>query len=210
MSRLQPLLRRTIPVIALGAASVLLLSACSVFFPGGTTPPSADSASPTGTATTSATPTETATATSAPPTQTAVPIALACDQLWTSDQVYSFNPNFGPNPSYATAAGSLAAQVITASGVACGWASQSDGGRVEIAVAKPSPDDYTLYSGQAAEKSRVVPTYGTDAGTTGYFSADTGTAQVFTNGYWIVVDSNMFQEPGDAEEIVADVEKNLP
>ncbi len=65
--------------------------------------------------------------------------------------------------------------------------------------------------GRAAVDSNAVPTYGTPPAVEGFFrqSGGVGQAQVFSDGYWIVIESPVLFEPGDAQGLVADVLANV-
>ena len=132
--------------------------------------------------------------------------------MWTAQQVYDFNPNFSPDPDYKVQAGSAAEQLVKLQGASFGWVNQTSGQTIEIAVAHPSADNVDQFSGQVAGQSQQVPIDGAPAGTVSYFNVagGVGTLQVFTNnGYWIVIDSKMFLEPGDSYEVASDVMGNL-
>lgn len=207
-------LRITLAVTIAGGV-VLGAAACTAFGtapaspagPSGTSAPAQTTASeaPSDSSTPSVTPTRSLT-----PTPTPTPVAIACAKIFTAQQVYDFNPNFAATPKYQPAAGSLESKVVAQAGVACSWQNESGAGTVQIGVARPAASELTLLSGQAAQKYSPVPTYGNAPAVTGYFSPTAHAAQVFTRGYWVTVDSPLFQEPGDAEPIVADVLKNLP
>jgi hypothetical protein len=186
---------------AAGVLSVLALSGC--------TPPAS---SPTSTPT--ATHTSTATAGPKPaatPTDPPTPVGLTCDQVLSADQLYAFNPNFGTDPGYAPKGGTKAAEVVGEQGIACGFLNQTSNSVIEVAVAKPSANATTALKNDAVTKSHVVPTYGIPPEIEGYFTmnGDVGEAQVFTNGYWLVVSSKDFAEPGDPQPLVASVVQNL-
>lgn len=198
--------RRLLTLVAVGASAVLVLSGCSLF--GSKAAPSA-SPKPSRSSSASAAPSQSA-APSTTPTPEATPVTISCDQLLTAQQLYDFNPNFGTAPGYAPKSGSPEADAVAAKGISCGWQNQTSGSIIEIALAHPAASALTTLSGTAAEQSNPVPTYGTAPEVTGYFSPDGGVAQVFAKGYWIVVASTDFLEPGDAAQPVADVIANLP
>ncbi|AWB95046.1 iron ABC transporter ATP-binding protein [Agromyces badenianii] len=194
---------RTRPtVIALvAAASVMLLSGCT----GETPEPSATAAPPSAIETPSA---------SAEPTEAAeppVPFAIGCDELLTLEQVYEFNPNFGGSPDFEPSGEGVVA-VVEQAGTACGWVNQTSGEIIEIGVATPPAAALDARKNDAAMGSSPVPTYGTPPEIEGYFSqtGGHGEAQVFSGPYWIVIDSPVLFEPGDAGQLVSAVLGNLP
>jgi len=206
----RPALRITTTLVA-AATVVALLAGCSNAgssntkdTPKATQPGTSAGASGPG-ATDSASPSPT-------PTPTPTPVTLQQGQVWTAQQVYDFNPNFSAQPNYKLEPGSPAAALVKLKGVSFGWVNQTSNDTIEIAVAHPSADNIDQFSGQVASSSQQVPIDGAPAGTLGFFNvADgIGTLQVFTNnGYWIVIDSKDFLEPGDSYQIATDVMGNL-
>jgi hypothetical protein len=130
-------------------------------------------------------------------------MALACDQLISTQQLYDINPNYGTLPSYSPEAGSDAAKAVADRGVACAWSNQTSNEVVEVSVAHLSTADITAMKNSLIASSNPVPTYGTEA----YFQMDgrVGDAQIFKGDYWIVARSVTFFEPGDAGKYVDDV-----
>jgi len=205
----RPALRLSAVLVA-GAATVCLLAACASSG-GGTSPTTAatDSTTPTAGATDSAMPTQSASAT---PTPTPTPVTLTQAQVWTAQQVYSFNPNFTTNPNYKVQSGSDADQLVQLKGVSYSWVNETSQATIEVAVAHPNAANIAQFNGAVASSSQQVPIDGAPAGTVGYFDVKNGvgTLQVFTNnGYWIVIDSKLFQEPGDSYPIATAVMSNL-
>lgn len=192
-----PLLR---PAIAL--AAVLALAGCTTAdeAPGTTQPPAA-----------SGTPAPEGTAEPTPePTEEPLPFEAACADLLTLEQMYAFNPNFGEAPGYAPESDAVAS-VAEAQGTVCGWSNQTSGDLVELGVATLPENAYAAQVGRAAVDSNAVPTYGTPPEVEGFFSQSggVGQAQVFADGYWIVLESVEFLEPGDAEQLLSAVRGNL-
>jgi hypothetical protein len=186
------------------AASALLLSGCAPegADSSGSTPPEASE---------SAAPTEPAATSTPEPTEEPVPFEIACDALLTAQDVYDFNPNFGSAPDYEPTAEGVVG-VTEESGTACGWLNQTSGEVIEVGVATPPTGALETRMNAAAMASTPVPTYGTPPEVEGYFAqaGGTGEAQVFSGPYWIVLDSEALFEPGDAQQLVAAVLRNLP
>ncbi|WP_345761578.1 iron ABC transporter ATP-binding protein [Diaminobutyricibacter sp. McL0608] len=186
-------------------AGTIALSACAG---AGKPTPTATHASTTAPSTApSAAPTPTPTP-SDPPT----PVTLTCDQIVTADQIYAYNPNFGADPGYAPASGSLEATIAGYKGVACGWLNQTSNDVIEIAVAKPPASELDGLKNTAVTNSQPVPTYGVPPQVEGYFAmrGAKGEVQIFTGTYWVVANSPAFQEPGDAAPLMQNVLDNLP
>jgi hypothetical protein len=138
---------------------------------------------------------------------TATPVTQTCDQLLTLDDLYTFNPNYAANPDYAPAAGSDAALITSYDGVSCGWVNLSSGDTIEISVAHLSTADIDKIKNALVVSTPSVPTYGG----VDYFEYKDGigTANVFSDDYWIVARSVEFFEPGDAESLVTAVKTHL-
>ena len=183
-------------LVSLALATVLAgaVSACA---PETDASPSASSAAPTASAT--PTPTPTATATQAP-ISVGSPVTIGCDQLISPDAIYAFNPNFGLSESYKPAAGTEAATIVEAKGVACGWINQTSGEVIEVAVANLPTDKLTDLKNNFVTTSNSVPTYKVE----GYFEFDgtLGSAEAFNGPHWISAVSAAFFEPGDAQPII--------
>lgn len=159
--------------------------------------PSESSAAPTATAT--KTPTPEPTATQAPVT-VGKPVTIDCNTLVSPDAMYAFNPNYGLSEGYTPAAGTEAATIVEAKGLACQWVNQTSGEVVQVAVANLPSDKLTALKNNFVMSSNSVPTYGVE----GYFQVKDvlGIAEAFSGGYWISASSDAFYEPGDAQPIV--------
>ena len=138
------------------------------------------------------------------------PVGRTCPQLISNDAIYAYNPNFVPITSYTPAAGSSGAQATTYKGVACRWQNETSNTVIDLSVANLDAATIESLKNQSVAQSTLVPTYqGADEG---YFSAGNGagTAIVFVKSYWIVMTSQQFAEPGDAEQLVDGVIAALP
>ena len=203
--------RRVRAALALTGASLALIALAGCAPENGTEP----TASPTARGAVTSEPTDAATATaSAEPTATPTPVPVAegtpvdksCEQVLTADDIYALNPNFGVDPGY-TASSDAAVTATTYDGISCGWMNQSSGEVIEVAIAQPNETLTNNLKDVALSGGAIVPTYGSPPDVEGYFS--TGTAQVFTRGYWVAVSSPDMIEPGDAERIMSTVLANL-
>jgi len=188
---------RLVPLAA--AALVLALAAC--------TP--APSPSPTGSHSGhTPRPSHTPSATAVPtPTASVVgtPVTKSCVQLIPAGTMYAFNPNFVAVSTWTPSAGTAAAQAVANKGVACRWQNETSDDVIDLSVADLDHATIESLKNQAVDKSTLVPTY--EGADEGYFSAadGTGTAIVFLKGYWIVLTSQQFAEPGDPADLVASV-----
>ncbi|HEX7834679.1 MAG TPA: hypothetical protein VF479_04330 [Pseudolysinimonas sp.] len=185
--------RHAVTPVALAALAIALLSGCT---------PDGDGTGPTSGPTTS--PTPSSEPTPVPTDQpVGVPITATCDELVSPETLYAYNPNFGLIDTFTPADGSSAASALTYRGVACSWQNQTSGDTIDVSVAQLDEDSLTALKNAAFEDSEMVPTYGEEA----YFPVDSGVgvAQVFQGPFWIVAESKVFFEPGDATEIIQSV-----
>ncbi|WP_308468230.1 iron ABC transporter ATP-binding protein [Rathayibacter soli] len=158
-------------------------------------------------------PSSTATVTSTPtPADPPTPVSLTCDQVVTAQQLYDFNPNYGTDPGYSPKANTNPAAAVAMKGVSCGYLNQTSNAVIEVAIAHPAASAVTGLKDTAATSSHVVPTYGVPPTVEGYFTVvgGIGEVQAFSNGYWVVLRSADFAEPGDPQPLVAAVLGNLP
>ena len=184
--------RHVFTPVALAALAIALLSGCTP--EGGPDDPVDPSASSTPTVEPTTEPTD---------TPVGVPVGATCDELVSPDTLYIYNPNFGSISDFTPEDGTAAASALAYQGVACRWQNQTSGDTIDISVAQLDDDTLTALKNAAFEDSEMVPTYGEEA----YFAVDSGvgTAQVFQGPFWIVAESVVFFEPGDATEIIQSV-----
>lgn len=203
MPRSPHLLRhRPTALAVLVSAAALALTGCAADTPepGGTAAPPQTSGAPDPGASETPLPTE----------EPATPFEIACDVLLTPDDVYAFNPNYGPAPGYEPQAVGITG-VADEAGTTCGLLNQTSGAIIEVGVATPPESALESRKNDAALSSHPVPTYGTPPDVEGYFdrAGENGEAQVFTGPYWIVIASTELVEPGDAQALVSAVIENL-
>ncbi len=178
------------PIAPVAAIALLLLAGCTPES-GATPEPSASSS--------------TTEASTPEPTDEPVgtPVDATCDELVSADTLYIYNPNFGAIDDFTPEDGTAAASALAYQGVACRWENLTSGDQIDVSVAQLDDDSLTALKNAAFEDSEMVPTYGEEA----YFSVEggLGVAQVFLGSYWVVAESRVFLEPGDATEIVDSV-----
>lgn len=178
------------PIAPVAAIALLLLAGC--------TPESGATPEPSASSSTTEAPTP-------EPTDEPVgtPVDATCDELVSADTLYIYNPNFGAIDDFTPEDGTAAASALAYQGVACRWENLTSGDQIDVSVAQLDDDSLTALKNAAFEDSEMVPTYGEEA----YFSVEggLGVAQVFLGSYWVVAESPVFLEPGDATEIVDSV-----
>jgi len=184
--------RHAVTPVAIAALAIALLSGCTPeggpVDPGGPTDSGAPSVDP-----------------STEPTDqpVGVPVGATCDELVPADTVYLYNPNFSSVDDFSPEDGTAAGSALTYQGVACRWQNDTSGDTIDVSVAQLDDDTLTALKNAAFEDSEMVPTYGEEA----YFVVESGIgeAQVFQGPYWIVAESPVFFEPGDATEIIQSI-----
>lgn len=184
---------RVIPAVIALSASALLLSACVPTEPDPVGPNPTRTIDPDNTPTAAPEPTATGT-----PDPEATPVDIACGELISPQAMYDFNPNFLLLNSFTPSAGSPAAAAIEAQGVVCRWENSTSGVSIDVSVAQPAPGKLDALKANAGAAA---------AGFDGYFAVagGTGTAQVFSGGYWATLSSPAFFEASDASDLVAEV-----
>lgn len=192
---------RSLALASIALFGVLSLSGCAGWDP---FPKAASSSSPTASSEPTATATDTPATASAKPS----PLMLECSQLLSLQDAYDLNPNLAEDPAFSLP--SALQVIVDQGGVACGWVNLTSGEKLAVAVAKPGDDILADAANRAASQLQAVPTYGTGA-IEGFFGVDSGLgiAETFGNGYWVMVASDGFVEPGDAARAMSLVRGNL-
>ena len=181
----------------LGLAASLSLTGC---FGGESNVANIDESSAPPVVTETPTPTETPTSSGS-----GTPVNLDCEEILTLQNVYDFNPNYAADPNAKVPASATALTDI--GGRSCGWVNLTSGDTFTVTIAQP--DEPTLAEAKAntAAAGEATDVYGPDS----YFTSQggVGTATVFRNGYWIVLDSSGFFEAPDAAQLAEMVISNL-
>jgi hypothetical protein len=128
-----------------------------------------------------------------------------CTILFTSEQVYAYNPNYVVDPRYSPKAGSVSADVAADAGQTCGWINETSGTEIEIAVATPLPSDLAQAKSTASTGAPISA-----AGKHGFFTVKhgVGSAQFFFGSLWLVVSSDDFATDADAAAVYPTVVQN--
>ena len=145
--------------------------------------------------------------TSVPPEPVNETVGINCAALISDQAMYEWGSgNFALDPGFTPAAGSSAAEIAADGGLACRWVNLTSQETVDVAVAIPDEDELAAAQ-QAAGAGTPAPTLG-DA----YFrSADgTGYLDVFSDGYWLSLQSTWFYEAQDAAGLVEAAIAALP
>ena len=187
--------RRTLFIAAPLLAITLLLAACvPTASPDATSQPTSN-ASPRPTSTTTPSP-------EAPAAETGTPVGIGCNDLITPQEIYDYNPNFGLIADFVPEKGTLAAQAVAASGLACRWMNQTSGDTIDVSVAHLDSASNQTRKDTLAASSTSVSSFGPD----GYFDqGDLGSAaQAFPGEFWVTATSIAFFATEDATPIMTD------
>ncbi|MGL4339370.1 MAG: arginyl-tRNA synthetase [Rhodoglobus sp.] len=186
---------RTLLLVSVLLVSAPLLVACVP-----ESDPDATARPTAGAGGTTAPPTAGISATSTAPVDTGEAVGFGCSELITTQDMYDYNPNFGLITDFAPEKGTLAAQAVAASGLACRWMNQTSGETIDISVAQLDTISNQERKAALAAGTTAVSTFGPD----GYFKQGdrASTAQLFQGEYWLTATSAAFVVPEDALPIV--------
>ena len=189
--------RRTLFIAAPFLAATLLLAAC---VPAGDSDATAKPTSSPSTTPAPASNTPGPEASPAPTVETGEPVGVGCNDLITPQQMYDYNPNFGLAADFTPDAGTLAAQAVAASGLACRWVNQTSGDTIDVSVAHLDSASTSRRAAELAATSTPVTVFGPD----GYFDqGDLGSAaQAFPGEFWVSASSIAFFTVEDAGPIM--------
>lgn len=187
-------IRRLLPAVIIASATALALTGCEpgVLAPSESPTPSTSS-SPTATPSPSATtPAESPEPTPAPtgsalPTTPPVAGDVPCSQVYTADQLYSFNPNFAPSSDADTLPGAIS-DIVDAGGTVCAFQHVTGGDRLVVGVLQEA----------AGFQAPAFETVG-----------DLGVATAPSGGTIVSVASQYFTSEQDAREVLDQVLANL-
>lgn len=154
--------------------------------------------------------TKTAEPTPAHTTHAPVPSAINCDDVLPTAVLDSaLGGTFTLTTSYVPTAGSPAAQIAGAGGVACEWTEES-GATVLAAAGEPGASIIASGKSEAARAGTPIDTFG--ASLTAYQSGQGGTVfDIFSDGgAWVQTTSSLYASPSDVTGIVEQIMQALP
>lgn len=137
---------------------------------------------------------------------TSTPLEIDCDSLLSLETVYEFNPNVGIDPGYVPTA--RGAEALAYDGVSCGWINQTSGDSLVVSVAQFDAVSLSALQQIARERdgSTVV---GPDNTATFRTVNGSGSLELFTDGYWISIESRMIVEYADATLLIEEISSAL-
>ncbi len=144
------------------------------------------------------TPNPTPTITPTPSAET-VPVDFGCEDLFTAQAIYDYNPNVTLLPSFSPTDSSPAGQAIAQQGLACELINQTSGSTIDFGVIRYTDEAYAAEV--AAVSGSATPATAFD----GYFdvTGDGGLAQLFSAPFYVTVNSADFGTEGDISRPVA-------
>ena len=143
-----------------------------------------------------------------PPEPSNEVVGINCATLVSDQVIYDWGSgNFAFDTTFVPEAGSSAAQIAADGGLACRWINLTSQETVDAAVTIPAADDLEAAESAAAAAGTAAPEFG-DA----YFHAigDVGYVDVFSDGYWLTLESTWFLEAADASALVTAAVAALP
>ncbi len=155
-----------------------------------------------------ATPTPVATEGTLPPEPINETVGVSCSTLITDQAIYDWGSgNFALDSTFVPESGSSAAQIAADGGLACRWINLTSQETVDVAVSIPADTDLAAAQQAAAAGGVAVPEFG-DA----YFRSVEGIGylDVFSDGYWLTLQSTWFYEARDATTLVEAATLALP
>lgn len=137
---------------------------------------------------------------------TGIPLDIDCLDLLSLETLYEYNPNVGTDPNIKPSV--LGERALANGGVACGWSNQSSGEPLTAAVARFDMTDLETVRVEAL----AVPGSQELSSASGVFRRDgnTGIVEAFSGDYWIVLESPVFLEPSDVQDILDSIQGSLP
>ncbi len=124
----------------------------------------------------------------------------------------SYDPTLARDHSYVPAKGSYAAAIKKAGGFASGYLSKANGNEITFAVAKGKTGAFAAEQAEIAKTGTPVDIFG--PGVKAYEvnggGTYTGDYEVFVNGYWISVTSNLFTSPQAAAPLIQSILQTIP
>ena len=188
---------RPVLAIVLCTTAILGLSACApddrVLTPSGSPTPAPTATEGEGTL---------------PPQPVNESIGINCTTLISDQAMYDWGSgNFALNDAFVPDAGSSAAQIAADGGLACQWINLTSQETVDVAVSIPTDAALATAQQAAAAAGTAAPALG-DA----YFRSASGVGyiDVFSDGYWLTMQSTWFFETNDALPLVEAATAALP
>lgn len=156
----------------------------------------------------SATPTPIEGEGSLPPQPVNESIGINCTALISDQAMYDWGSgNFALDAEFVPDTGSSAGQIAADGGLACRWINLTSQETVDVAVSIPTDTALAAAQQTAAADGTAAPALG-DA----YFrsASDIGYVEVFSDGYWLTMQSTWFYEAADALPLVEAATAVLP
>lgn len=139
-----------------------------------------------------------------PDSLTGTPIGLVCDQIFTQQALYDYNPNFALIPNGNFINRTTSEQVAGVGGITCIFENLSTNVSVSLAIAKLSPESIQSVKDRLNNSNLAVSKIGSHEDVNLYFNSanDIGKIEVTSDVFWIVAESSWFKTADEAKEFI--------
>jgi hypothetical protein len=140
-------------------------------------------------------------------------VQLSCNDIWMLAS-FTYDPTLVHDDSYVPDRGTYAELIHDIDGFACAYTSPRNGNRITIAIARADfPGSFDALQGHIAATSTQVLTFGPPSEIQVYkikgIGSYAGDYEIFVNGYWISLTSNLFHTPNGATTLIQAVIQTL-
>jgi hypothetical protein len=135
-------------------------------------------------------------------------VPFTAQNVWAIAQP-EYDPTLVHSPHYVPVPGSSAAVILNSGGFASEYTSAKDGNRLVLAVAKGTPGEFAAQEAVIARHGSRVTRFGPWNEVQAY-QVGAHEFDVFADGYWISVSSNMFQTPQNAAPLIGAALQTIP
>ena len=126
-----------------------------------------------------------------------------CEDLYSVDELYTFNPNFSINTSQPPLQPQISDEIASLAGVTCTYMNLSSGDTIQLSVAKLKQNSVALLQKQIEAVSAKNLDFSTEKRKVFFeLSNGNGLLQILKDDYWIVVTSPLFQSPEEAMKFI--------
>lgn len=153
----------------------------------------------------------TPTSTPTPTASSAIPITAICTEILDTGALKKTEFTFVATTNPPASPGSLINDVVTSGGITCTWTNTGTGSTLVFAAAHLGTDQLAQAKAHASSNSTPTTFAGTSTGASGFFTAvdGVGHAQLVTDKFWIVMQSQDFVNAQDSVAFMSMVESAL-
>ena len=130
-------------------------------------------------------------------------LTQTCEDIFSVDELYTFNPNFSINSSQPPLQRQVADEIASIAGITCTYMNLSSGDAIQLSVAKLKQNSVTILQKQIEAVSAKNLNFSTAKQTVFFeLSNGNGLLQILKGDYWVVVTSPLFQSPEEAMKFI--------